>query len=202
MAINKAREQRREEIFEAALSSFNKNGYYHTSIEQIASEAGLSKGGIYHHFKSKKDLVIQLFRNRVNRYFEYLTDELEAQPDAVQSLQVLVERSGEIFKAHEPILRFCLEFVAMSSREPDFRDEVAVMYRHRVATFTALIRSGISEGIFKDVDPEDVSRALYFLSMGFFLSYFTAPIDFDPQEQHRFNMKTIIDGIINIQKKE
>jgi len=72
MAINKAPEQRREEIFEAALLSFNQNGYYHTSIEQIAAEAGLSKGGIYHHFKSKKDLVIQLFRNRVNQYFECL----------------------------------------------------------------------------------------------------------------------------------
>ncbi len=199
MAINKAPEQRREEIFEAALCCFNQNGYYHTSIEQIASEAGLSKGGIYHHFKSKKDLVIQLFRNRVSPYFECLIDGSKSQPDAAMSLHVLVEKSGEIFKDHEPILRFCLEFVAMSSREPDFREEVAVMYRHRVATFAALIRDGISKGVFKEIEPEDVARTLYFLSMGFFLSYFTAPLDFDPQAQHRFNMKTIMDGIVNIQ---
>jgi len=198
MAINKAPEQRREEIFEAALRSFNENGYYKTSIEQIAIKAGLSKGGIYHHFKSKKDLVIQLFRNRVNSYFDFLTEELSSQADAAQSLHVLVEKSGEIFQAHEPILRFCLEFVTLSSRETDFREEVAAMYRHRVATIAALIRDGIKTGIFKEVEPEDVARALYFLSMGFFLSYFTVPLDFDPQVQHRLNMKTIMDGIIKI----
>ena len=196
MAVNKAPEQRREEIFEAALSCFNQSGYYQTSIDQIAAEAGMSKGGIYHHFKSKKDLVVQLFRNRVNQYFEYLTAELENQTDAAQGLQMLVEKSGEIFKAHEPILRFCLEFVSMSSREPDFRDEVAAMYHHRVETIAALVRKGIRSGTFKEVDAEAVSRALYFLSMGFFLSYFTVPLDFDPRVQHRHNMQTIMNGII------
>jgi len=197
MAVNKSPDQRREEIFEAALRCFNTSGYYQTSIDQIASEAGLSKGGIYHHFKSKKDLVIQLFRNRVNSYFDYVTAELGSQADAAGSLHVLVEKSGEIFKAHEPILRFCLEFVAMSSREVDFREEVAAMYHHRVETIAALIRDGIKRGTFKELDAEAVSRALYFLSMGFFLSYFTVPLDFDPQIQHRLNMKTIMNGIIN-----
>ena len=199
MAENKAPEQRREEIFEAALCCFNRNGYYQTSIDEIAAQAGISKGGIYHHFKSKKELVIELFRNRVNRYFEYLTGQVHGASDAAQGLNVLVEKSGEIFKEHEPVLRFCLEFVAMSSREPEFREEVAAMYRHRVATVSALIEEGTRTGIFKHVESEGVARALYFLSMGFFLSYFTVPLDFDPQEQHRLNLKTILDGIMKNQ---
>jgi AcrR family transcriptional regulator len=196
MAVNKAPEQRREEIFEAALICFNRNGYYQTAIDEIAAQAGISKGGIYHHFSSKKELVIELFRNRVNRYFEYLTEQVRGAADAAQGLNVLVEKSGEIFQEHEPVLRFCLEFVAMSSREPEFRDEVAAMYRHRVATVSALIQEGIRTGIFKQVDSEGVARALYFLSMGFFLSYFTVPLDFDLQQQHRLNLQTIIDGLI------
>jgi hypothetical protein len=70
------------------------------------------------------------------------------------------------------------------------------MYRHRVATVSALIQEGIRTGIFKQVDSEGVARALYFLSMGFFLSYFTVPMDFDLQQQHRLNLTTIIDGLI------
>ncbi|MBM4310183.1 MAG: TetR/AcrR family transcriptional regulator [Deltaproteobacteria bacterium] len=199
MAVNKAPEQRREEIFEAALSCFNSNGYHQTTIDEIAAQAGISKGGIYHHFSSKKELVIELFRNRVNRYFEYLTEQVRGAADAAQGLNVLVEKSVEIFQEHEPVLRFCLDFVAMSSREPEFRAEVAAMYRHRVATVSALIQEGIRTGIFKQVDSEGVGRALYFLSMGFFLSYFTVPLDFDPQEQHRLNLKTIMDGLIKNQ---
>jgi len=196
MAVNKAPEQRREEIFEAALICFNRNGYHQTSIDEIAAQAGISKGGIYHHFTSKKELVVELLRNRVNRYFDYLTEQVRGAQDAAQGLSVLVERSGEIFQEHEPVLRFCLEFVAMSSREPEFREEVAAMYRHRVATVSALIQQGTRTGIFKQVDCGGVARALYFLSMGFFLSYFTVPVDFDPQEQHRLNLQTIMDGLV------
>ena len=124
---------------------------------------------------------------------------IDAAPDAARGLSTLVEKSGEIFQENEPILRFCLEFVAMSSREHDFRDEVAAMYHHRVATVAALIQEGARAGIFKPVDPEAVARALYFLSMGFFLCYFTGPRDFDPKKQHRLNLQTIMDGIVNVQ---
>jgi methylmalonyl-CoA mutase N-terminal domain/subunit len=47
----------RDRVFEAALGLFAEKGYHATSVDEILREAGVSKGGFYHHFKSKEDVL-------------------------------------------------------------------------------------------------------------------------------------------------
>ena len=54
-------------IIEAALKLFAKNGYDDTTIEGIIQETNLSKGGVYHHFKSKEYIVESI----TDLYIEY-----------------------------------------------------------------------------------------------------------------------------------
>lgn len=59
MARNKHPEETVNLILEAALRLFTEKGYEHTSIQDIIDHlGGLSKGAIYHHFKSKEDILI------------------------------------------------------------------------------------------------------------------------------------------------
>lgn len=59
MARNKHPEETVNLILEAALRLFTEKGYEHTSIQDIINHlGGLSKGAIYHHFKSKEDILI------------------------------------------------------------------------------------------------------------------------------------------------
>jgi len=53
-------EERRTGILDAALAVFSQRGYYAASIDDIASEAGVSKALIYEHFASKKELYADL----------------------------------------------------------------------------------------------------------------------------------------------
>ena len=55
-------ERRREEILRTAESLFYAQGYERTTIQQILTALGLSKGGFYHHFASKEALL-QALRN-------------------------------------------------------------------------------------------------------------------------------------------
>jgi len=66
---------KRVRIINAALSAFSQKGYYQTSVEEIAKNAGVSKGSMYQYFTGKKglflfiveygaDLKVQYFRNR------------------------------------------------------------------------------------------------------------------------------------------
>lgn len=48
--------ERKEEILKAAFEEFSSRGFLATSLERIASRAGLSKSGIYAHYKSKHDV--------------------------------------------------------------------------------------------------------------------------------------------------
>ena len=58
MARNKHPEQTRNFILETAFRLFIEKGYERTSIQDIIDQlGGLSKGAIYHHFKSKEDIL-------------------------------------------------------------------------------------------------------------------------------------------------
>lgn len=50
------KENRIEFIIKSAVSVFTENGYENTTMEKIAVEAGVSKGGLYHHFSSKDEI--------------------------------------------------------------------------------------------------------------------------------------------------
>ncbi len=59
MARNKHPEETVNRILEAAFRLFMEKGYEHTSIQDIIDNlGGLSKGAIYHHFKSKEDILV------------------------------------------------------------------------------------------------------------------------------------------------
>ncbi|HEY0142834.1 MAG TPA: TetR/AcrR family transcriptional regulator [Thermoanaerobaculia bacterium] len=65
-------EKSRQQILDAALKLFSHKGYGATSVRDIAEEAGLSKGNVYHHFPDKETI----FRGLLDRYFQAM-----AQPD-------------------------------------------------------------------------------------------------------------------------
>jgi AcrR family transcriptional regulator len=58
MTRKKAKEIRKEEIVQAAVQEFIESGYEGASMDNIARRASLSKGGLYHHFKSKDEILI------------------------------------------------------------------------------------------------------------------------------------------------
>ncbi len=71
MARNKYPEETVNKIIEVSMQLFLEKGYEHTSIQDIVNNlGGLSKGAIYHHFKSKEDILDgvmdKLYQNNEN----------------------------------------------------------------------------------------------------------------------------------------
>ncbi len=60
------REQRKQDILEAALQLFAHTGYSATKIEQIAKKAGTSKGLVYNYFQSKEDILLAIFNRMID----------------------------------------------------------------------------------------------------------------------------------------
>lgn len=75
--LDEIREQRRNDILEAALELFASQGYHNTSIEAIRKKAGVSKGLIYNYFDKKEDLVTGIMMAEVNQgdhFFEQIVN--------------------------------------------------------------------------------------------------------------------------------
>ena len=187
--------KRKENILEAALLCFNEKGYHKTSIDDIALNAKISKGGIYYHFKSKDELFLKLFNFRLNRYTEQLKSYIQEESDPVKRIRILIQKWGLILKENEDFFKFCMEFSSMGAREKEIRKEMTSFYRSSVEIFRQIIEEGVATGEFENVDTERIARLIYFLSQGVFSTFFAVDCDFDLIEQHTFNMETILKSI-------
>lgn len=74
MGRNKYPEETLEKIITISSNLFMTKGYEQTSIQDILDETGLSKGGLYHHFKSKEDILEAVMNKRIQYVTERLHD--------------------------------------------------------------------------------------------------------------------------------
>ncbi|WKY47636.1 TetR/AcrR family transcriptional regulator [Eubacteriaceae bacterium ES3] len=69
----------KEKILRAALQLFIKEGFHGTSTSKIANEAGISNGTLFHHFKTKEELISRLYLKCKEDYRNYLLDHMQNQ---------------------------------------------------------------------------------------------------------------------------
>ena len=99
-------QQMRHRIRQAALELFAKEGFENVSMEQIAQAVGCSVGNIYHYFKSKDELSLQLTAN-VDRVYAELTAQYSADEftPAIDKLLDFVCRALQISADDECLYR-------------------------------------------------------------------------------------------------
>jgi len=66
------RENKKEQILNAAIECFGTRGYYSVTISQLAKHAGISKGLLYNYFSSKEDLLKQIFQSLMRDFMGFL----------------------------------------------------------------------------------------------------------------------------------
>lgn len=69
-------DEKRQQLLDTAERLFCQKGYEQTSVQDILSEMGLSKGGFYHHFASKEEVMSVLCSRRAERAAAYTAAEL------------------------------------------------------------------------------------------------------------------------------
>jgi len=167
------KEKRKEKIFEAALFCFNETGYDKTNSETIAAKAGISKGGLFHYFKTKKQLFLELFQYRVNKYFDQMKSCIKKEDSPDDRLRILVREAGLVMKHNVEFYKFCIEFLSMGVRDPEIRDIMTAFYKSSVQTFQSIINDGVNSGKFEeDLDTEKLPGLFTFWSWEYFLLIF------------------------------
>jgi AcrR family transcriptional regulator len=67
-------EARRNQILDAAWSCFSRRGYHQTTMQDIATDAGISAGAIYRYYPSKEAVLAAITERNTERYMEILAD--------------------------------------------------------------------------------------------------------------------------------
>jgi len=156
--------ERPDELAAAALKLFCQRGYYATSIDDVAEEAGVTKGAVYHHFSSKEELLVAALEAYWHRTIGGARRQVErADPlDALTRFRTVVNAVAELWTEPEFVSAFCLVFgeartVVPALRNTLFEDGPARGWR----TLTGVIEQGQKSGVFRrDVDAHLMARMI------------------------------------------
>ncbi|GIN87395.1 hypothetical protein J6TS2_37810 [Heyndrickxia sporothermodurans] len=172
------RQLSKEKIRTSAMELFIKQGYYATSISDVAKKAGISKGLLYNYYKGKEELLSELVNARINEVVEVMEGASALQTPSEQ-LKYIV--GGAIYNIHQnpEIHRFFLHL----QTQPE-ADEELIKYSNQLVEENARLFELQCE-IFKRMGvKEPRKRSLYFSSVlqGIMLMISTYPQKFPKEE--------------------
>ena len=160
-------EETRSRIMDSAVDLFSDRGFGAASVDDICAEAGISKGAFYHHFESKQALFLAL----LDDWLKTIDNVIEASKDKTvpEAFIQMMEAFPYIFKSAGHHLPMFMEFWSQASRDKKVWEAGIAPYRRYHKYFTSLIKKGVDEGSFVDVDPQIASRLIVSAAMGLLL---------------------------------
>jgi TetR/AcrR family transcriptional regulator len=99
--------EKEDRIINAATKVFAENGYKRASTNAIVKEAGISKGILFHYFKSKKDLYLSLYEHLSDLFAEKIYDRLDwEERDIFEIIRQVSVIKLEMFSTYPDLINF------------------------------------------------------------------------------------------------
>ncbi len=117
----------RRELLAAAQRRFFRDGYHGTTLDDIADEAGYTKGAVYSTFKSKGGLFLALFDEVVDRRVEGIRELLAGEDTHAEKLAALARRPVD--DEHPQYVLLMIEFWVHAARDPALLEAFSDSYR-------------------------------------------------------------------------
>ncbi len=153
-------QERRNQILRSARTVFLAQGYGEARVEDVAATANLSKGAVYHHFQSKRDIFLALVREEHEATYSFLdTADGDVRPAVVKML-ALGERYLDYFAGLKTPPRFFLMMCEQGIRDEEIREECQAVHQRFVDAAARLLAQGMSEGAFRPGDPVALAMLL------------------------------------------
>ncbi|MGG0412056.1 TetR/AcrR family transcriptional regulator [Peribacillus simplex] len=156
---DRIRQASKEKIRAAAMELFIKQGYYATSISDIAKKAGISKGLLYNYYKGKEELLSEMVEARIREVVEVMEEAFTLNTPREQ-LEHLVNGAIDNIHKKPEVHRFYLHL----QTQPE-SDEELIKYSHRIIEENAR-QFEFQCTIFENMDEKEPrKRSLYFSSV-------------------------------------
>ncbi|MEF8775231.1 MAG: TetR family transcriptional regulator C-terminal domain-containing protein [Haloarculaceae archaeon] len=150
----------REEIMRATYLALCEHGYAGLTVERIGEEFPKSKSLIYHHYDGKDDLLLDFLEFLLEHFEAGMPPDGDAGPrDHLESILDHV-LAAPLPERRQEFLRAMVELRAQAAHDPAYRDQFGRHDRFLIDLLATVIERGIEEGVFREVDPDEVAGML------------------------------------------
>ncbi|ACY97440.1 MULTISPECIES: TetR/AcrR family transcriptional regulator [Thermomonospora] len=147
-------------ILAAAVHLFAEHGFDGTSVQQIVERAQITKGGLYHYFGSKQDLLQEIYQSLISRQLQDLERILAAGLDPPATVRAVIE--ALVISTAEHIDEAKVFARELNRLDPARLAAVRAERRRYHTAFRDLIERGQREGVFSRVAPADTVTLIVF----------------------------------------
>jgi AcrR family transcriptional regulator len=191
------KQARQNQILEAAMEVFVRLGFDKARMDDIAAAAGVSKGSLYWHFKSKEDIIsavlYRLFQGELGDLREIRALEVPADEKLRRFAQQLAQ-DMQAMQRWQPLMA---EFYAVATRHKSAHLFLQHYYQDYIDLLAAIIEEGIDRGLFRVGDARAAAFTLTAAAEGVILLCSLELGRKDWGEQMQSTLFHILDGFLN-----
>ena len=184
-------------IIKSALKLFVQKGYHGTSINDITTKVGVTKGALYSHFKSKRDLVFRLFDEFEKQYVDRLIASVTGNSgNAIDKIHLTISFISRYGSENHELVSYYYYIASELSNDPSFKTQLQNIQKKQKDFFEGLFQDGIQEGFLrKDIDPALAGQIFDSATVGMFLNWVTIRSRINGEEFIRAFRKIFFEGI-------
>ena len=155
------RDDRRQQILDAARSCFLRNGFHATSMQDLFTESGLSAGAVYRYFPSKADMVLAIAEDNLRDVVTMVRDTTDAAGGS--SVGEVLARIYELIRerhAHNGVAGLAVVVWGESLRDPALGARFAALLDEMRASFAMAVAEQQRAGRITDAVPAGAIAAV------------------------------------------
>ncbi len=175
--------RQRQDMLDAAVKLFSKDGYHNVSMLKIAQEAEFAIGTLYKFFKNKEDLYKSIIIKQASTFHEALTAALEENDDVMEKLRNYIKSKGSVFMNNVSVVRlyFAETRGASFNIKAGLDKKIREDYDQLMQQLAKVFEAGMQQKRFQKIaEPYHLAVALESLTNTFLLLWLESP------EQHSY----------------
>jgi AcrR family transcriptional regulator len=163
---------RKQQLLDSARRCIARQGYHQTTMDEIAQEAGLSKGALYWYFKSKDEIFIALCNFMCNEHLELLKQLTEQKMSIRELAFVAGDKFLELMTDESEHYKVFFEFWSLADENEEIKKAFGTAQKTWHETIANLISWGIQRGEIKSgINVSQLSIALMSIFDGIMVEY-------------------------------
>jgi TetR/AcrR family acrAB operon transcriptional repressor len=190
----------RQNLLAAGLEVFSRKGYAGTRVEDIARQANVTTGAIYHHFGGKSDLyiaLVELSSAKANQLALQIVGEGGTPATILRRLLVRLFQHFAEDKEYRAVVELSVNKTEMVPELASIREQIIESRRLLAEFFAKLIAEGIEAGEFRSaVSPRDAALALVGFMNGLGLVWVQDPEHFSIGERAENFVDLFLAGMV------
>jgi len=166
----------RQKLITATINSIAKNGFADTTLARVAAGAGLSRGIVNFHFRTKDALFLETLKFISREYRENWKRAFdESGPTAAEKLEGVLMADFEPPISNRNRIAVWFAFYGEAKSRPTYMSACTEIDEFEFDSVGELCREIIEEGSYEDRDPELIAQALSALGEGLWLDLLVSP---------------------------